>query len=151
MWWVLPLIPLGDRGKHVSDFEASLIYKVDSKSGRTTQRNLVSLPPPQREQSGFIKVFEAIKNVIKSCLTIGEAWSQHLGITFLIADYTQKTQSLALCKQICLRFVTVLLLPSLMTFLLSPCMKGHIEFPCKSNHGVFCNEEWITYPGISSV
>lgn len=98
MWWVLPLIPLGDRGKHVSDFEASSVYKVDSKSGRATQRNLVSLPPPQREQSRFIKVFEAIKNVTESCLTIGEAWSQHLGITFLIADYTQKTQSLALCK-----------------------------------------------------
>jgi hypothetical protein len=39
-WWHTPLIPaLGSRGRRISEFEASLVYKV---SARTIQRNPVS-------------------------------------------------------------------------------------------------------------
>jgi hypothetical protein len=33
---------LGDRGRWISEFEASLVYRVSSRTARTTQRNPVS-------------------------------------------------------------------------------------------------------------
>jgi hypothetical protein len=33
---------LGGRGRQISEFEASLVYKVSSRTARTTQRNPVS-------------------------------------------------------------------------------------------------------------
>jgi hypothetical protein len=33
---------LGGRGRRISDFEASLVYKVNSRTARATQRNPVS-------------------------------------------------------------------------------------------------------------
>jgi hypothetical protein len=33
---------LGDRGRRISEFEASLVYKVSSRTARATQRNPVS-------------------------------------------------------------------------------------------------------------
>jgi hypothetical protein len=33
---------LGGRGRQISEFEASLVYKVSSRTPRTTQRNPVS-------------------------------------------------------------------------------------------------------------
>jgi hypothetical protein len=33
---------LGGRGRRISEFEASLVYRVSSRTARTTQRNLVS-------------------------------------------------------------------------------------------------------------
>jgi hypothetical protein len=33
---------LGDRGRQISEFEASLVYRVSSRTVRTTQRNPVS-------------------------------------------------------------------------------------------------------------
>jgi hypothetical protein len=33
---------LGGRGRHISEFEASLIYRISSRTARATQRNLFS-------------------------------------------------------------------------------------------------------------
>jgi hypothetical protein len=33
---------LGDRGRRISEFKASLVYRVSSRTARATQRNLVS-------------------------------------------------------------------------------------------------------------
>jgi hypothetical protein len=33
---------LGDRGRQISEFEASLVYRVSSRTARATQRNPVS-------------------------------------------------------------------------------------------------------------
>jgi hypothetical protein len=42
-WWRTPLIPtLGGRGRQISELEASLVYKVSSRTARATQRNPVS-------------------------------------------------------------------------------------------------------------
>jgi hypothetical protein len=42
-WWRTPLIPaLGGRGRRISEFEASLVYKVSSRTARAIQRNPVS-------------------------------------------------------------------------------------------------------------
>ena len=42
-WWHMPLIPaLGGRGRRISEFEANLVYRVNSRTARATQRNPVS-------------------------------------------------------------------------------------------------------------
>jgi hypothetical protein len=42
LWWRTPLIPaLGGRGRRISGFEASLVYKVSSRTARAIQRNPV--------------------------------------------------------------------------------------------------------------
>jgi hypothetical protein len=50
-WWRTPLIPQhsGGRGRQISEFEASLVYRVSSSTARAIQRNPVSKPafPPQ--------------------------------------------------------------------------------------------------------
>ena len=39
----MPLIPaLGGRGRRISEFEASLVYRASSRAARATQRNPVS-------------------------------------------------------------------------------------------------------------
>jgi hypothetical protein len=41
-WWCMPLIPaLGGRGRQISEFKASLVYRVSSRTARATQRNPV--------------------------------------------------------------------------------------------------------------
>jgi hypothetical protein len=50
---------LGGRGRRISEFEASLVYKVSSRTARTTQRNPVSKKKPNqnRTKRQFNKAF----------------------------------------------------------------------------------------------
>jgi hypothetical protein len=49
-WWHTPLIPaLGGRGRQISEFEASLVYRVSSRTVRTIQRNPVSKKPKRKK------------------------------------------------------------------------------------------------------
>jgi hypothetical protein len=42
-WWRTSLIPaLGGRGRQISEFEASLVHKVSSRTAKAIQRNPVS-------------------------------------------------------------------------------------------------------------
>jgi hypothetical protein len=41
---------LGGRGRQISEFEASLVYRVTSRTVRATQRNPVSKPPPPQKK-----------------------------------------------------------------------------------------------------
>jgi hypothetical protein len=42
-WWLAPLIPaLGGRSRQISEFKASLVYRVSSRTVRAIQRNPVS-------------------------------------------------------------------------------------------------------------
>jgi hypothetical protein len=42
-WWHTPLVPtLGGRGRRISEFKASMVYKVSSRTARAIQRNPVS-------------------------------------------------------------------------------------------------------------
>jgi hypothetical protein len=41
---------LGGRGRRVSEFEASLVYKVTSRTARATQRNPVSKQANKRKE-----------------------------------------------------------------------------------------------------
>jgi hypothetical protein len=42
---------LGGRGRRISEFEASLIYRVSSRTARTTQRNPVSKKKPKNKNN----------------------------------------------------------------------------------------------------
>jgi hypothetical protein len=43
-WWCTPLIPAlgGGRDRQISEFEASLVYRVSSRTAKAIQRNPVS-------------------------------------------------------------------------------------------------------------
>jgi hypothetical protein len=48
-WWHTPLIPhLRGRGRRISEFQASLVYKVSSSTARAIQRNPVSKNKKQK-------------------------------------------------------------------------------------------------------
>jgi hypothetical protein len=48
--WHTPLIPaLGGRGRQISEFEASLVYKVSSRTARAIQRNPASKKTKQQQ------------------------------------------------------------------------------------------------------
>jgi hypothetical protein len=42
---------LGGRGRRISEFEASLVYKVSSRTARATQRNPVSKKQKQKQKN----------------------------------------------------------------------------------------------------
>jgi hypothetical protein len=42
---------LGGRGRWISEFEASLVYKVSARTARTTQRNPVSKNQKQKKKN----------------------------------------------------------------------------------------------------
>jgi hypothetical protein len=42
---------LGGRGRQISEFEATLVYKVSSRTARATQRNPVLIKPKKRRVS----------------------------------------------------------------------------------------------------
>jgi hypothetical protein len=49
--WCTPLIQhLGGRGRQISEFEASLVYKVNSRTARAIQRNPVSREKKKESQ-----------------------------------------------------------------------------------------------------
>jgi hypothetical protein len=48
----MPLIPaLGDRDRWISEFKASLVYKVCSRTARAIQRNLSRKKPKDQKQT----------------------------------------------------------------------------------------------------
>jgi hypothetical protein len=51
---------LGGRGRRISEFEASLVYRVSSRTARATQRNPVLEKPKKKK-----------KKEIKSCFYVG--------------------------------------------------------------------------------
>jgi hypothetical protein len=51
---------LGGRGRQISEFEASLVYRVSSRTTRTTQRNPVSKQPKQNKKSDQLSVITAL-------------------------------------------------------------------------------------------
>ena len=49
--WRTPLVPaLRSRGRQISEFKASLVYKVCSRTARAIQRNPVSKNPPPKKK-----------------------------------------------------------------------------------------------------
>jgi hypothetical protein len=55
-WWRTPLIPaLGRQRQWISEFKASLVYKVSSRIARAIQRNTVSEKKKKKGVSGIDK------------------------------------------------------------------------------------------------
>ena len=56
-WWHMPLIPaLGRQRQWVSEFEASLVYRVSSRTARTIQRNPVSKKPKPKQAKHILDI-----------------------------------------------------------------------------------------------
>jgi hypothetical protein len=71
---------LGGRGRRISEFKASLVYKVSSRTARTIQRNPVSKKQKQK------KIFNDVKKI-------------HLGIKLeKITEKSKKNMFGDLCK-----------------------------------------------------
>ena len=74
-WWRTPLIPhSGGRGRRISEFKASLVYKVSSRTARATQRNPVSKNKNKK------------RNVIRTLFPNGAAWYGRLGAAEGVED-----------------------------------------------------------------
>jgi hypothetical protein len=58
---------LGGRGRQISEFEASLVYRVNSKTARATQRNPVS-----KNQNNDNNKFKKKKR----CIVLGKQFNQ---------------------------------------------------------------------------
>jgi hypothetical protein len=69
-WWCTSLIPaLVGRDKWISEFEASLVYKVSSRTARATQRNSVSEKQKQKQKQNKTKQ-KMVLNFWYSCLLL---------------------------------------------------------------------------------
>jgi hypothetical protein len=55
---------LGGRGRRISEFEASLVYKVSSRTARATQRNPVSKKQKQTNKKKLKKKLELDRTVL---------------------------------------------------------------------------------------
>jgi hypothetical protein len=53
---------LGGRGRQISEFEASLVYRVSSRTARTTQRNPVSKNKKQKKKNQKTKKYNTKKS-----------------------------------------------------------------------------------------
>jgi hypothetical protein len=60
----MPLIPahLEGRGRRISEFKASLVYKVSSRTARATQKNPVSKNKKQKKKSLGWRDGSVVKN-----------------------------------------------------------------------------------------
>jgi hypothetical protein len=48
---------LGGRGRRISEFEASLVYKASSRTARAIKRNPVSKNKKQQQQQQYIYIY----------------------------------------------------------------------------------------------
>jgi hypothetical protein len=57
---------LGGRGRQISEFKASLVYRVSSRTARAIQRNPVSKNKNKQQQQKKIDLAICIKNTLKT-------------------------------------------------------------------------------------
>jgi hypothetical protein len=62
---------LGGRGRQISEFEASLVYKVSSRTARAIQRNPVSKNKTKKHQKTQEQLRWSLNVVVSSCLVEG--------------------------------------------------------------------------------
>jgi hypothetical protein len=61
---------LGGRGRRISEFKASLVYRVSSRTARATQRNLVSKKQKQKTKQ---KKEVNLHNILGYWVTVGDS------------------------------------------------------------------------------
>jgi hypothetical protein len=79
---------LGGRGRRISEFEASLVYRVSSRTARATQRNPVSKNQPNKqtkkqgegieEMAEWLRALAALLEDIGSILSTLMVTNKHL-------------------------------------------------------------------------
>jgi hypothetical protein len=72
---------LGGRGRQISEFKASLVYKVSSRTARTTQRNPISKNQREKREKRGERERERRESESERTLGMGSSYlpSQHLG------------------------------------------------------------------------
>jgi hypothetical protein len=77
---------LGGRGRRISEFEASLVYKVSSKTARATQRNPVSEKKNKEKKGKEMPAFASVcsKNFSPSAGESKAAKALSLGYTGIL-------------------------------------------------------------------
>jgi hypothetical protein len=66
-WWHMPLIPeLEGRGRQISEFKASLVYRVSFRTSKGTQRNPVSINKNKIKQNKKTKKQQQRKMRVES-------------------------------------------------------------------------------------
>jgi hypothetical protein len=82
---------LGGSGRQISEFEASLVYRVSSRTARATQRNPVSKAhtPLQKKERKKKEIQIQVSNSQASCLSLTgyKAWVTGLMMFFLIVKH----------------------------------------------------------------
>jgi hypothetical protein len=73
---------LGGRGRRISEFKASLVYKVSSRTARATQRNPVSKNQKKK------------KEMVSPDLNIVEYFKSHLGLGMAVHTCNQSGEEM---------------------------------------------------------
>jgi hypothetical protein len=64
-WWRTPLFPALGRGRRTSEFKASLVYRVSSRTARATQRNPVLKKQTNKKPNNIKKTKKPTKQTKK--------------------------------------------------------------------------------------
>ena len=67
--WHMYLV-LGDRGRQISEFEASLVYRVSSRTARATQRNPVLKKQNKTKQNDYLTLIASVKVVSQNIISV---------------------------------------------------------------------------------
>jgi hypothetical protein len=77
-WWRTPVIPaLGRQRQWISEFEASLVYRVSSRTARAIQRNPVLKKPTHTKKPNKPKKEMALLMAVSHHVAAGNKHSQH--------------------------------------------------------------------------
>jgi hypothetical protein len=83
---------LGGRDSHISEFEASLVYRVSSRIANAIQRNPASKPPPQKKinSNDFMKFkgkWMELEDIILSEITQIHTQKKHIWFILTESGY----------------------------------------------------------------
>jgi hypothetical protein len=81
---------LGGRGRQISEFEASLVYRVSSRTARAIQRNPVSKNKQQKKP-----ITTTTKKTVKISFT---CWFTRLALYFIFEIKKNKMEEINPCK-----------------------------------------------------
>jgi hypothetical protein len=78
---------LGGRGRWISEFKASLVYKVSSRTARATQRNLV-LKKPNKKKKFFINPISQVVQMLAPSTPACNTWRSWFKVEYSKAAIT---------------------------------------------------------------
>ena len=86
------------RGRQISDFETSLVYRVSSRTARATERNPVSKKKEEKKKKKKKKKRKACSNGVSVCAFILEFLGQKRGKAYVFMSLTSIIASVQMCS-----------------------------------------------------